>query len=191
MVTADAPGFVSAAAKSRLGLGVLLCVVAFIQATFGADLRIAGVAPDLLALVAISAGYAGGAELGAGVGFCAGLLADLILTDTPIGLTALTLCVIGAGVGAVRTAVLGGTWAFTPVIAVVGTVLAVIGFIAFGDLVGQSQLGHQSGGWIFRVVLIEGLYAAILSLPVFHVVQRLARGTPGASRIQSTSGGIA
>ena len=47
-------------------------------------------------LFAICAGLAGGPSSGRLVGFAAGLLADLFLTTTPLGLSALTYCLIGS-----------------------------------------------------------------------------------------------
>ncbi len=92
--------------RARLRIATLLFVAILVQTTLGSDLRVAGVAPDLMVLVTICAGLTGGAEAGAWVGFWAGLIADLFLTATPLGLSALTYCLIGAAVGALRTAVL-------------------------------------------------------------------------------------
>ena len=88
---------------ARLRIGLILVVAILVQSALGSDLRVSGVAPDLMVVVAICAGLAGGAEAGAWVGFLAGLLADLFLTSTPLGLSALTYCLIGAAVGALRT----------------------------------------------------------------------------------------
>ncbi len=178
------------ATKARLRLGVLLLLVAFIQVTFGDDLRIGGVAPDLLALVTICAGLAGGAELGAYMGFFAGLLADVFLTDTPFGLSALTLCLVGAGVGALRTAVLREGWVLTPLVAFVATGAGVIAFVAFGDLVGQSQLAHEGRNWLVRVVFIESIGAAVLALPMAKLVEWTARGSVGANRLRRLTTGV-
>lgn len=179
------------AAKARLRLAVLVLFVAFVQATFGANLRVDAVAPDLLALVAICSGLAGGVELGGFMGFFAGLLADLFLTDTPFGLSALTLCVVGAGVGALRTAVLREGWVLTPLVAFVATIAAVVGFVAFGDLVGQSQLAHEGRDWLLRVAFIEGVDAAVLAVPVAKLVELAARGSVGASRLRTSTVGMA
>jgi rod shape-determining protein MreD len=154
-------------------------------------MRIDSVAPDLLALVAICAGLAGGTELGAVMGFFAGLVADLFLTDTAFGLTALTLCLVGAGVGAVRANALPEGWFLTPLIAFAGTLASVIGFLAFADLVGQSQVAHEGSAWVVRVAFIESVVAAVLALPVFRLVSWAARGTTGARRLRDVGAGAA
>ena len=64
-------------------------------------------------------------ESGAWVGFWAGLLADLSLTATPLGLSALTYCLIGAAVGALRTGLLPESWVVIPAAAAMGTKRAI------------------------------------------------------------------
>lgn len=173
----------SAATAARLRIGGLLVVAAFIQATFGADLRIGGVAPDLMTLVVICAALAGGPDQGAVVGFCAGLLADLVLTDTPFGLSALTLCLIGFAVGALRSAVLREGWLLTPVVAFLGTVAAVALFLGLAYLVGQSSLAHEGQSWLVRVALVEAADSAVLSVPVAFLFRWAASGSAGAARL--------
>lgn len=173
----------SPATKARLRVGVLVVLTAFVQSTFGNDLRIAGVAPDLLILVVVCAGLVGGPEQGTVVGFCAGLLSDLLATDTPFGLWALTLCLTGFVVGALRTAVLREGWLLTPAVALVATAGAVLGFVGLGYLVGQAQLAAEGRSWLLRVVLVEGAYAAVLSLPVARLTRWAAAGSAGATRL--------
>lgn len=175
----------SAAAKARLRVAVLLLVTFFIQSTFGNDLRIAGVAPDFITLVVVCSGLVGGAELGTVVGFFGGLLADLFLIDTPFGLSALALCLIGFAVGSLRSAVLREGWVLTPAVAFVGTAAAVALFLGLADLVGQSQLLAQGRPWLVRVALIEALDAAVLSLPVTRLVRWAAAGSTGVTRLAS------
>ncbi|HWG73557.1 MAG TPA: rod shape-determining protein MreD [Acidimicrobiales bacterium] len=171
------------AVKARLRLAALLVVGFLVEATFGADLRIAGVAPDIMLLLVICAGLAGGPEQGAFVGFSAGLLADLLLTDTPFGLSALTMCLVGFAVGVLRSAVLREGWVLTPAVAFIATGLGVVAFLGFGDLVGQTQLAAEGRAWLVKVALVEGIDAAVLSIPVAWLVRRASSGSTGASRL--------
>ena len=77
---------------------VLLLAVVLHTAVFP-QLRLFGVAADVMLLLTISTGIVGGPERGATMGFVAGLLADCFL-QTPFGLTALTYCMVGWFVGA-------------------------------------------------------------------------------------------
>jgi len=176
---------------ARLRMGLFLMVAILIQTTFGSDLRVAGVAPDLMLLVTICAGLVGGAESGAWMGFWAGLLTDLFLVTTPLGLSALTYCLVGAGVGALRAWVSPDSRLILPVAALVGTAAAVVLWIVLGDVLGQAQLLDEGRSWLIRVVVIESAWAAILALPVSWIYSRAARGSVGTDRVGATAVGVA
>jgi len=50
-------------------------------------------------LLAVGAGFVGGPDTGAVVGFAAGTVSDLFLQSTPFGLSALAACLAGFAVG--------------------------------------------------------------------------------------------
>jgi rod shape-determining protein MreD len=173
-----------------LRIGLLLVVAIVVQTALGSDLRVDGVAPDLMVLVAICAGLTGGAEMGAWVGFWAGLIADLFLTATPLGLSALTYCLIGAGVGALRTGLLPEAWLVVPAAAVFGTAAAVVLWVGLGDMLGQSQLLDSGRSWLVKVAVVEAGWAALLALPVSWIYSRAARGSKAAELVGSIRGGV-
>ncbi|NIR35380.1 MAG: hypothetical protein GWN79_03465, partial [Actinobacteria bacterium] len=78
---------------SLLKLGVVAIVVLVVQLTVFVDVRLFGVAPELIALLAVLAGFLAGPERGPRVAFGLGLLWDIYLA-TPLGLTAFTLAVV-------------------------------------------------------------------------------------------------
>lgn len=172
---------------ARLRIAVLLLVGLLVQTTLAADLRVLDVAPDFMVLLAICAGLAGGPEAGAWVGFFAGLATDLFLTATPLGLSALTYCIVGAAAGTLRASVLPEVRIVTPLLALAGTAAAVILFVAFGELLGQSQLLGGGRSWLIRVTAVEALWAAVLSLPINWLYARAARGSVGVERIGSAA----
>lgn len=168
--------------SARLRIASMLIVTVLIQTTLGADLRVAQVAPDLMVLVAICAGLTGGAEAGAWVGFWAGLLTDMFLASTPVGLSALTYCLVGAAVGALRASVLQERRSIVIATAFVGTAAAVLLFVAVGDVLGQTQLVGAGRSWLIRVMIVESAWNALLALPVARLYARSARGSVGADR---------
>jgi rod shape-determining protein MreD len=174
---------------ARLRMTLLLVVAILLETTFGNDLRVYGVAPDLMVLVSICAGLTGGTESGAWVGFWAGLMADLFLTSTPLGLSALAYCLIGAGVGALRAWVLPESRLLLPLAAVAGTAAAVVLWVVLGDVLGQSQLLVPGRSWLIRVVVVESAWSAVLAVPLSWVYGWAARGSVGAERIGSTPAG--
>jgi len=172
--------------KARLRVAGIAVVALFIEVTFGTDLRIWGVAPDLLCLVTVAAALAGGPEQGALCGFGCGLLADLYLQDTPFGLSALTLSLVGFVVGTFRVASPINSKVLTPGVVAVATAVQVAVFLALAGLFGQSELAHEGRDWLIRVVVIESVDAAVLSLPVCWLLRRASRGSPGAVALGET-----
>lgn len=173
---------------ARIRIGLLLVLATVVQTSLASDLRVAGVAPDFLVLVAILAGLAGGAEAGAIVGFAAGLLSDMFLTSTPLGLSALTYCVIGASIGTARSSVLPERSLVVPVTALFATAGAVLMFVLFGEILGQGQLLGGGQSWLIKVLLIESAWSLVLSLPAGWLYSRAARGSAGSDRFGLTLG---
>jgi rod shape-determining protein MreD len=180
----------TAVSAARARIGVVLVVALLVQTTLGSDLRVDGVAPDLLLLVSICAGLVGGARAGATVGFFAGLLADLSLTTTPLGLSALSWCLVGWIVGALRVNYLPDARSLQPVIGLVSTALGVILFLVAGGLAGQGMLSAPGHAYLERVVVIEALWNAILIVPVAFVYGLAARGSKGVASLGRTDAAV-
>ena len=161
----------------------MLVAALLVQATVAADLRVGGVAPDLLVVVTVAAGLRGGARQGTVVGFAAGLLADLYAAGTPVGLWALTLCLAGFAVGALRDDVVPVSRLLTPVLAFVATAAASVVFVVLGDLVGQGQLVLVGRAALVRAALGEAAWSALLVLPAGWLYARAARGTAGVEAL--------
>jgi rod shape-determining protein MreD len=164
-------------------VAVLLVVTLVLQATVASDLRVRGAAPDFLLLLAVCAGLTGGASQGTLVGFAAGLATDLYVTGTPVGLSALTLCLVGYGVGTLRETVLPEDRLLTPLLAATATAIAVVAYLALGDLAGQSQLILAGRAALVRVGTVEALWSAVLALPGCWLYRRAARGTTGVNAL--------
>ena len=166
----------TAAWRARLCLALVLVTALVVQTTLGADLRVAGVAPDLLLLCAISAGLVCGAETGASVGFCA--------TTTPVGFFALSWCLVGFAVGAARTAVLPEGRLIQPALAFAATIAGLILLLIVGELVGQTQLISLGRSYVVRLVAVESLWDALLVIPVAAVFRWAGRGSAGLEALR-------
>ena len=147
-----------------LGVGILA------QTTFGDGMRVDGVAPDFMMLLAVSAGFSGGPDQGALVGFAAGLASDLFLQNTPFGLSALVACLVGFLVGWGRANMLSTRFMFGPFIAAAGTAVGVALFVAIGYIVGQQQLVVGGEPRLVEVAFIEAVYAAVFSFPAIALM---------------------
>ena len=145
----------------------ILLVAIVLHTAVSPNLRFFGVAIDLLLLLSIAAGVAGGPERGAIVGFTCGLLADCFL-QTPFGLSALTYALVGYGVGVFQTGVLHSSWWIPAITAAVASVVAVVIFVTLGLVVGQAQLLSTH---LLEVAGVLALLHALFAPPVV----RLAR----------------
>lgn len=151
--------------RTAAKVALVLVVGILAQTTFGSDLRAEGVAPDFMMLLAVCAGFAGGPDQGAVVGFAAGALSDLFLQNTPFGLSALAGCLVGFAVGWGKANMLSTRLLVAPVVAAAGTAVGVALFVAIGYIVGQQQLVAPGKRWLVEVAFIEACYSAIFSFP--------------------------
>jgi rod shape-determining protein MreD len=145
----------------------VLLVAVVLHTAVSPNLRFFGVAIDVLLLLSITAGIAGGAERGAAIGFTCGLLADCFL-QTPFGLSALTYALVGYGVGVFQTGVLHSSWWIPAITAAVASAGAVVIFVGLGVVVGQDQLLST------RLITVAGVLAllhAVLAPPLVRVVR--------------------
>ncbi len=148
-------------ATARLRLVGVLVLAVILQTTLIPDLRIFGICADLMLLCTVCAALVGGPELGGLVGFSAGLLADLFLTTTPLGLSALAFSLVGYAVGSIRRTVLQEGWLLAPATALVASAAGVIVFVVAGVMVGQSQLTRTGPVDIVKTAALVGIMNAV------------------------------
>ena len=162
-------------------LGLVLLPVLTVQTTWMAELRPFGAPGDLLMLLAIAAGMAGGPLRGAVVGFVAGMAMDLVLL-TPFGLSSLTYLAVGYAVGTVHEGVLRSAPWIPVVAAFVASAVGVVFFVVLGQLVGQQFRIPQ----LPQVVLVTATINALLVFPAVSVMRWIEKGAPdrmlGAAR---------
>jgi rod shape-determining protein MreD len=156
---------------ARLALVLLVSVI--LQTTVVADLWMFDATGDVMLLVAIAAGLAGGATRGAAVGFASGITFDLLLT-TPFGLSALTYCLVGYTVGTIHGSVLRATRWIPIAAAAIASAMGVALYVVLGQVVGQEfALGDAP-----TIALVVASLNVILVLPATRVL-RWATGGPG------------
>lgn len=148
---------------TRVRVALLLIVALVVQLSIVSRFRPAGVHADVLLLVALSAGLAGGPVRGAVVGFLAGLLADLFV-ESPFGLGALALCLVGFAVGSVQSGILRAVWWLPVTAAFVGSAGGVLLFALLATVVGNTRLIDG------RLLVIAGFVAALNVVLSFAVV---------------------
>jgi rod shape-determining protein MreD len=129
-----------------------------LQTTLLAQVRIFGVMPDFMLLLAVAGGVTAGATRGAALGFASGMLIDLFL-PTPLGLSALVFTLVGYGVGVANTGVLRSAW-YIPVLTAGGASVAGVTLYAFiGSVLGERMVD----GHLVTIALVVGLSNAVLA----------------------------
>lgn len=146
---------------------LILATTILLQTTLIARLPIFGERGDVVLLISIAAGIAGGSQAGALTGFAFGLTFDLLL-QTPLGLSALAYCLTGYAVGALQTGVLRAAWWIPVVSAVAGSALGVVTFALVGAMLGQDGLVTDRLAAIIGAVAVIN---AVLVLPAVRVVR--------------------
>ena len=144
-------------AVGRARLSLLLVVTLALQLTLLGGIRVAGVHPDAMVLVAIAAGIVGGPDRGAMVGFATGLVTDLFL-QTPFGLSALAFCIVGYLVGMFQGGLIRSAWWIPALTAVVASAGGEALYAMIGGIVGQ---GHMINN---RLALVAGLVGGVNGL---------------------------
>jgi rod shape-determining protein MreD len=154
----------------RVKVPLLLLLTVLLNGSVLASIRIAHVRPDALMLMTILVALSVGPERGAVLGFAAGVLADLTL-QTPFGLSALVLALVGFAVGTMQTAILRSSWWIPPLTAAIASAIGVALFVVLGAIVGQSHLLRPG---LLHVGVIAGLVAVmngVLAVPASALVR--------------------
>lgn len=155
---------------------LLLLAVAVVVIQVGAlqQISIAGAHPDLFLLMAICAGLVAGAQLGAVVAFCWGLLADLFVI-TPFGLSALCFVLVAFAVGEVAADPGGrAPMSLSVTVGFAASLLGTVLYAALSAIVGQP---HLPFGELAGVLAVVSIGNAVLALPVLAVTRWVFAGT--------------
>ena len=140
-------------------LGVVFLLALLVQLTVFVDVRIAGVAPELLALLAVIAGFFVGPDRGPVIAFAAGLLWDVYL-PTPLGVSAITFAVVAFAVGSLNEGLFHDTRSQLMLVAGVASASTVIGSALLGSILGESGL---IGTHMLVVAFVVGLINAVVA----------------------------
>lgn len=147
--------------KVTFRVTLIVISAAVLQRGLFSQLRIAHVAGDILLLLAIAAGITGGPDRGAIMGFVCGLTLDLLL-QSPLGLTALTYCLVGFVAGRYQISVVRSSRWRPMFTAAVGSAMGYGLYILLGWMLGQrNMLANHLPTIILVVSLINGLLAPL------------------------------
>jgi len=143
-----------------------------LQSTLFAQVKLAGVKPDLVYLATIILAFLEGPSSGALAGFAGGMAEDFLLNQ-PKGITALTLTLVGYAVGTIRQYIVTPS-PLLPVALVAGA--TSVGVLFYGVV--AFLLGLSVGTlYLVRVALLAGVYNGVLTPILFPVLRRVAEAS--------------
>jgi rod shape-determining protein MreD len=147
-----------------VAIGAALVTALLLQSTLFGELSLLGVRPELVYAVVILIAVIDGPSEGAIVGFVGGMLQDFLLNE-PKGITALALTLLGYGMGLARQYISSPSPLLPMILVAVGTASFLLG-----------RFDHPVT-YGLRVVLLTGLYGAILTPLINPLLKRLAESS--------------
>lgn len=144
----------------------VIAVAFVLQIGFWTQVRILGVVPDTMVVLAVCAGLSGGNQRGAVVGFWLGFVFDLPRTEHPLGLSALVYCGVAFLAGTAQVVVLQSGRLMSMVIVAAGSTLGVLLFAVGGQFFGGTTLTNPDLPAILLVTAITGAALSRIGLRV-------------------------
>lgn len=157
--------------RISLRIAALLLAAVLLELTFFSYASVFGVAPDVVPVVVVALGLLGGAVLGAVCGFAAGLLLDTLLLQT-LGVSSLVLLSIGYLAGRYREGFEISS-SLTPPLLTGG--LALLGAAGLAAIELMLGVDVPVSLLVLREILLKGVWAFLLAIPVYPLVRRALR----------------
>lgn len=164
---------------------LVVFVVLVLQHVLLDSVRVDGAHPEVMFLLAAAAGYVGGAERGATIGFFVGLLAD-VFVPTPFGLSALVGCLVAFATGTATSGLVRSSRGLAVVSLTAGTVTALVGYAVLAAVLGRP--GALSVD-LAPTLVVATPAAALLAVPV-HALVRWAVPPPAPSASSASPGAL-
>ncbi len=150
-------------------IALLITTAAAIQTAVLPMVSFGGFRPDLLLLVVVAFAVQDGPEAGVRIGFVAGLVTDLLLETSAIGVAALTLALVGYIVGAARPYLAPNSLTAPLLLGLLGS---AIGSLLLGGL--SSILGDADTS--FGLLVTAALYVGVVNTVLIGFVLKFTKG---------------
>jgi rod shape-determining protein MreD len=159
--------------RRTLTLIVIIVIALLLQTTVFSDVTLIGAKPELVYLVTIVLALLEGPAAGAVTGFAGGMAQDFLL-NSPKGMTALTLTVLGYIVGLARQYIVSTSPVLPTVLVAAGTFAGILFFGLVSFLLGQFT---GSVVYLVRVAALSAAYNAILTPILFPLLRWVIEGS--------------
>ena len=158
--------------RRAVSWGAVIITALVLQSTVFAQITLAGARPELVYLATIVLAFLEGPSSAAVAGFFGGMAQDFLL-NTPKGITALTLTLLGYVVGNLRQYFTTPNPLLPVLVVGAGTSAAVV----FERLVAYL-LGTGTGFlYVLQVAVLSGLYNMLLTPFLFPILRRVAEAS--------------
>ena len=139
-----------------------------LQTTLLTEMRVGDIVIQLMLLLAVAGGVAGGPERGALVGFAFGMMVDLVFPAHPLGLTAFVYGLTGFLAGYINSLTADHPWWLTMIVVGVASALGTVLYPVVAMMVGIDGLLTSH---VIRTAIVVGVVNAVLA-PLFMPVMR-------------------
>ncbi len=158
-----------------LVIGLLLLTAAVLETALFPALTLLGYRPDLLLLVVLAIAMQDGPMSGARVGIISGLLADLLVVQSPVGLSVLIHTGIGYLVGVSRPYLAPDSLSAPLALAFVTGAVGTAGYGIMASLLADERASAEQ---VVRAALAVGLYNMLLAPLAYAALRRLSDRFP-------------
>ncbi len=159
------PGPMTSPDIAKTSLVVFLALV--VQYALLDNVRVDGAHPEIMFLLAAAAGYVGGSERGASVGFVIGLVSDLFLPTT-FGLSALVCCVLAYTTGAATAGLVRSSRGIAVVVLTLAEATGLALFAVLAAVLGLTGALRDS---LVPALVVTVPASVVLSLPILVLVR--------------------
>lgn len=156
-------------------IGLLLLTAAVLQTSLLPLLSVGSFRADLLLLVALAVALKDGALPGLRVGFAAGLLTDLLVAQSPVGVATLVMTSIGYAVGVARPYLAPRSLTAPLLLAFASGFVGTAGYGVLAALLGESGIDLVL---IVQASVGVALFNTLLAPLVLGTVRRLSDRFP-------------
>lgn len=164
-------------------VALMLFTAALLQTALFPYVTIVGYRPDMLLLLTTLFALRDGALTGVRVGFAAGILADVLLQQSALGLSALVFVGVGYSVGTVRPYLAPESITAPLLLASTAGVLGTLGYGLLVALLGEQAVTTRG---LVEASIVVGLYNTVLAPGVDAAVRGLRRQFPVETRPQAS-----
>ncbi|MFP4636378.1 MAG: rod shape-determining protein MreD [Nitriliruptoraceae bacterium] len=156
-------------------ISLLLVTAVVLETALFPSVTLLGFRPDLLLLLVLAIAVHDGPMSGARVGAVAGLLADLLIMQSPVGLSVAIYATLGWLIGVLRPYVAPDSISGPVVLAFVS---GVLGTAAYGTITWLLADQRATFDLVFQAALAVGLYNTLLAPLAYALVGRLGARFP-------------